>query len=286
MTGGARLIGLGGALLALAAGTAGCGKSEKEKLPDRGIGAQPTALPINAAGTAKRANFTLPDSVRAGLVRIDFTNDAQGTHALQFVRVDAHHSDTAALKAAGGWIQNGKPLPGWIHPQGGTQAAASGVKNSTIQMLPRGHYVIIDTEAKGPPRVDATLEATGDAEGAVAGAPSRISMYEYGFKSADLVSAGTRILIQNTGKQPHEVEAVPLKPGKSAADVKRWLRTHGPAPVDEKKGVHTPVFDAGQRAQIDLRLHKGRVALLCFVPDRSGGKPHAFKGMVSVANVR
>jgi hypothetical protein len=285
MTGGARLIGVAGAALALA--VTGCGKSEKEKLPDRGVGAQPRSLPINAAGTAKKINLTLPDSIRAGLTRIDFTNDAQGTHTLQFVRVTGQHSDADALKAGGAWAQKGKPLPAWLTPQGGTQPAASGVKNSTLQMLPRGHYVIFDTDAKGPPIVNATLEATGDVTGAVPGAPSRISAYEYGFKPVGLVSAGTRILIQNTGKQPHEVVAAPLKPGKTVGDLRSWAkRPKGPPPVEEKKSVHTPVFDSGQKAQIDLRLHKGKVALLCFVPDRSGGKPHAFKGMVAVANVR
>jgi hypothetical protein len=285
VSGGARSIGIAAAVFALAVG--GCGKTKKELLPGSSAGAQPRSLQINAAGTAKRANFTLPDSIRAGLTRIDFRNDAQGSHALQFVRVDGSHSDAAALKATGGWANGGHPLPAWLHPQGGTQAAPSGTRNSTIQMLPPGRYILVDTEAKGPPAVAATLNATGDSTGAVPGAPSRITTYEYGFKSVGLVAAGTRILIQNTGRQPHEVEAAPLKPGKTAADVRRFLKDHkGPSPVVDKAGVRSAVFDAGQRAQVDLRLHKGRVALLCFVPDRKGGPPHAFKGMVSVANVR
>jgi hypothetical protein len=32
---------------------------------------------------------------------------------------------------------------------------------------------------------------------------------------------------------------------------------------------------------IDLELKRGKYALVCFVPDRKGGPPHAFKGMIS-----
>ena len=285
MRGGLRLIGVTGALLSLA--VAGCGKSEKEKLPDRGVGAQPRSLKINVAGTAKKPNFTLPDSTRAGLTRIDFSNDAQGMHSLQFVLIDGQHSDADAVKAAGAWADGGKPLPDWIHPAGGATATRSGTMSSTIQMLPRGHYVLIDTEIEGPTKVAATLEATGDTTGAVSGAPYRITEYDYGFKTVGLTHAATRILIENTGKQPHVLDAAPLKPGKTIADVKSYLKSQkGPSPVDDKQAVSTPVLDKGQKMQTSLRLNKGRYVLLCFVSDRKGGPPHAFKGMVAVANVK
>jgi hypothetical protein len=37
---------------------------------------------------------------------------------------------------------------------------------------------------------------------------------------------------------------------------------------------------------LTLDLKPGRYALLCVVPDRRGGPPHALKGMISEAVVR
>src|SRR5215212_354861 len=286
MRGGVRLITVAGALVALA--VAGCGKKEKESLPDKGVGLQPRGLKIVSEGTAKSISVTLPsESVRAGLTRIDFTNDAKGKHALQFVRVDGQHRDTATVEAANAWGEKGKPLPAWIHPEGGTAAVPSSGKSSTTQMLPPGHYIIIDTEGGGSDKPNATLEATGDSEGAVPGAPARISTFEYGFKPVGLThAAAAKVLIQNTGTQPHFVAAAPLKPGKTLADVRSFLKSHkGPDPT-AGEGVSTPVIDRNQRIQITLDLKPGRYALLCFVPDRKGGPPHAFKGMVGLAQVR
>ncbi len=121
----------------------------------------------------------------------------------------------------------------------------------------------------------------------MSGAPARVDAYEYGFKAIGLTHAATRIEIQNTGKQPHVLDAAPLKPGKTIADVKSYLKSQkGPSPVDDKAGVSTPVIDSGQRIQTSLKLRAGRYVLLCFVPDRKGGPPHAFKGMVAVAQVK
>ena len=41
------------------------------------------------------------------------------------------------------------------------------------------------------------------------------------------------------------------------------------------------MLDGGREQVVDLELRKGAYALVCFVPDRKGGPPHAFKGMVS-----
>jgi hypothetical protein len=46
------------------------------------------------------------------------------------------------------------------------------------------------------------------------------------------------------------------------------------------------VIDGGGSQTIDLELEPGRYAVLCFVPDREGGPPHAFKGMISEVEVK
>jgi hypothetical protein len=39
------------------------------------------------------------------------------------------------------------------------------------------------------------------------------------------------------------------------------------------------------RQTFEAEAESGTYALMCFVPDRKGGPPHAFKGMVSEARI-
>lgn len=54
----------------------------------------------------------------------------------------------------------------------------------------------------------------------------------------------------------------------------------GPPPVDFAKSVGRSVIDADSAQDISLDLVAGRYAVVCFISDRKGGKPHAAKGMI------
>jgi hypothetical protein len=45
-------------------------------------------------------------------------------------------------------------------------------------------------------------------------------------------------------------------------------------------------MDGGGKQVVEVELKAGKYALLCWVPDRAGGPPHAVKGMISEAVVR
>ena len=45
------------------------------------------------------------------------------------------------------------------------------------------------------------------------------------------------------------------------------------------------MIEGGDSQSVELELKEGKYALLCFVPDRAGGPPHAVKGMISEAVV-
>ena len=91
----------------------------------------------------------------------------------------------------------------------------------------------------------------------------------------------------NYGKEPHFALAAPIKPGNTIEDVEKSLKSDsGPdAPIIEDKTVSTGILDGGRSQVVDLELQKGDYVLVCFVGDREGGPPHAFKGMVSEAVV-
>ena len=204
------------------------------------------------------------------------------------MRVDDGHSAEEAIAAADAWGDRGRPLPAWLHLEGGVPAAAPGATAVSTQNLPAGDYLVADLEQEAD-AAKATFEVTGEPpKGDGLPAPrARINASEYTFAAAGLEAGRTKVLIDNQGKEPHFVLAAPMKPGKTLADVRRALRSEkGPPPIDEKAAASTPVLDTRRRQVVELTLRRGRYALICFVPDRKGGPPHAVKGMIAPAEVR
>jgi hypothetical protein len=266
---------------------AGCSKAKNTADVLESNREQPKALPMSAQGTPRDVTISVPDTVTPGLARIDFGNNAQGEHALQFIRVDKGHTPQEALPAATAWANKGQPLPDWVHPAGGTPITEPRAKSVTTQNMELGEYFVIDTALKGPPQIEATFRVLGDREDAEPNAQAQIEAYEYGFKTTGLQRGRTEVLIKNTGKQPHFVEAMPIKPGKTIEDVKGYLQDQGgPSPLNDKDVEATAVQEGGTSQVTTLEFKQGNYALLCFVPDREGGPPHAFKGMVAGVQIR
>lgn len=267
---------------------AGCGGGEdpkKEELLESSR-EQAKALPIEVVGTRKSTDFTVPKSVPPGLARLEFENNAQGNHAVQLIRLDEGHTPDEGLKAALGWFMQGKPLPDWVHPEGGVPVTEERSTSTSVQSLQPGTYLVVDPEGAERPEVKATFVVSGEREATLPEGSMVIEAFEYGFKAANLKRGTNEVLIDNTGDEPHFVEAVPMKQGKTIDDVKQFLKTEkGPPPVDFKKAVSTPVLEGGTRQLISLELESGPYALLCFVPDRAGGPPHAVQGMISEVEV-
>ena len=69
--------------------------------------------------------------------------------------------------------------------------------------------------------------------------------------------------------------------------MKQFIKTEaGKPPIQEQKSFNTAIVSGGESQLVDLRLESGDYALLCFVPDRAGGPPHAAKGMAALAKVQ
>ena len=268
----------------LALGAAGCGDDD-----DGGGGsaaatpAEASKLAIELGGSAKKPTFEVPQSVEGGVVEISFTNSAKGSHSAQLVRAEQGHTPQEALAAGEAWGEKGKGLPDWALTAGGFGDVEPGETATVTQELAPGKYLVADLETDA----NAEFEVTGEA--AASELPSdggTIEATEYEFTASGLKSGGAPILFDNAGGEPHFIAAVGIKPGKTIADVRKFLETEkGEAPVDESRGFSTAVIEGGQSQSIEVDLEEGDYALLCFVPDRAGGPPHAVKGMVSKVTV-
>jgi hypothetical protein len=241
-------------------------------------GSEPTVASFEFSGK----ELTGPSSVEAGAVQVEFTNSTDDAAGVTLIRVEDDHSAEEARKAGEAWGEGGKPLPEWITFEGGSGTVFPGKSFSAVQELSAGNYVGIDIDSNK----FVEFEVTGDGDGELPSTDGQIDAVEYSFDSSGLTAGNQQVTFTNEGEEPHFALAAPIKPGKTIEDVRKALKDEsGPPPIIESKTVSTGILDGGRSQVVDLELQKGDYALVCFVADREGGPPHAFKGMISEAVV-
>jgi hypothetical protein len=276
------------ALLATLLFAAGCG--------DDGGGDGTKSLSIEATEPAKDSyRFEAPQSIEAGLVEIQFTNSGKLEHEAQLIKIDGNRTTEQALKAFDGVVQ-GRPAPDWFRARGGVGTTKPGGTATVTQRLEPGSYVIVDSgEPEGRDvqphyREGAVSELTVTGEPTDAGLPeadATIAAAEYAFTPSGLKAGENKIRFRNNGAQWHHMIVARMNPGASIADVKRFFETEeGEPPIGETNALETAVIDGGGEEQLtEVNLESGNYALLCFIPDRTGGPPHVAKGMITEAKV-
>jgi hypothetical protein len=274
------------ALLALLL-VAGCG--------DDGGGDETKSLSIEATEPAKDSyRIEAPESIDAGLVEIEFKNTGKLEREAQIIKLEGNHTTAQALKAFDGILQGG-PAPDWFRARGGVGTTAPGESATITQRLEPGSYVILDSGEPEGRDVQPHYRQGAVAELSVTGEPSdadlpdadaTITAAEYAFSPAGLKSGKNKIEFRNAGAQWHHLIVARMNPGATIADVKRFFETEkGEPPIEEANLEETAVIDGGEEQLTEVDLTPGSYALICFIPDRAGGPPHAAKGMISEAKV-
>jgi hypothetical protein len=263
-------------LLGFALAIGACGDEEEEQAAQ-----QPTTAAFELTGSGKNAKMTGPSSVTAGVVQVDFRNSSDDNAGATLIRIEGGHTAAEAVKAGQAWGDQGKPLPDWVRFVGGSSGIDRGETDSAVQVLEAGSYAAVDINTNAY----VGFEARGEGTGELPATTGKIEAKDYSFTTTRLKAGESRVLFTNAGKEPHFALAAPIRPGKTIADVRKAVKEEegggGEDPIVEKDAVSTGILDGGESQVIDLTLKKGSYALMCFVPDRKGGPPHAFLGMVS-----
>jgi hypothetical protein len=266
------------AVLAATAALPACGSEEKGSRP------KPRTVDVELSGSGENLRMTAPKSVSAGIVRVRFRNGAEGRHGVQLGYViEADRTPQEALQAAAAWGEEGKPLPEWVHLQGGVGSIDSGTTRVVSQELPPGRYFAVDIDSN----TSTFFRVEGPGGGTLQGAPATVEASEYKFTPSGLKAGENQILVDNIGAEPHFIAAAPIKPGKTIEDVRKFVRDEkGEPPISEEGSFDTAIIDGGVKQVVEGELRSGTTyALMCFIPDRGGGPPHAVKGMISEAKV-
>jgi hypothetical protein len=271
-----RLTSLFALLLTLfSLGLAACGDDD-----DDGGGDQPQAFEVEA----NEEGLTAPETVAPGAVEIRFSNTGKRDHSAQIIALDGHTPEEA-IKAGEAWGEGGDPLPNWIRFAGGVGTTRAGGAGTAVVDLEPGEYAVFDIDSDADDAL-AAFTVEGDDGDELPETDERVEAVEYSFSAEALAAGSQSVAFENAGEEPHHLVGAPLLPGKTEADVKKFIETEkGAPPIDEKKAFSTAIISGGESSVVDLRLESGDYAFLCFIPDRAGGPPHAVKGMASIVTV-
>jgi hypothetical protein len=281
-------------LLSLAAvvAVAGCSVKEAPK-PDSTAAAStaatttpPAANVVNISATEYK--FDAPDQIPAGLTTFKLTDNGKEMHHATLVKLDSGKTYNDLMTGLKN-MKPGTPPPGWVIPAGGPNAAAPGNSSSLTVVLQPGDYAIMCwiPDAKGVPHVmhgmSKALTVTENAAANMMEPASDITvtLKDYQFNFSTPLTAGKHTLkIETAPGQPHEFTFFQLMPGKTAADLTKYVETgmQGPPPGMPLGGVSGVA--AGTPSFYEVDLKPGDYAIVCFLEDAKDGRPHFQHGMI------
>ncbi len=288
------------AVLATGGLTAGCGDDEDETATEKPAAAAPVAFAIEAtAESDKKLVMAFPPTVRAGLVNMTLKNSDTRPRSAQIIRVTGDQTVDDVLKVVNA---DETKIPAFMQDGGGIAAVKPGETGTASQVLAPGRYVIWDDDGGDEEDAPSNDELGAKGEFQVTGPAVKAELpsqpatvtatdegdKEYGFAFSGLKPGENRVRFENTGEQLHHALFIPINKGKTIAEVEEAFKTDdfkGPPPVDFAKGTGTVVIDAGVAQNITLDLPAARYAVICFLSDRKGGKPHVAKGMIDELTV-
>lgn len=285
-----------------AASLLGCSAGDNARANDVATN-QVSARVVNLS-VANRT-FQAPDTIDAGWTTLRFTNDTdEPVHYAHFVRLDSGRTVQELATYYAKAIKEPGPRPTWIVRFGGPGGAGPHQTASVTQDLVPGSYVWIcpvdDEEGNahfgvGEHRrfvVRATNADDGDAV-AEPVASATIRLVDHAFTpDSSLMKAGRHtIRVENTGREPHDMNMMKLAPGRTLADVQRLLnperarrsvdRDEPPPPFHELGSMVGGVaaMAPSMSAYFDAELTPGEYVLFCMVtaPD---GRSHIEHGMI------
>jgi uncharacterized cupredoxin-like copper-binding protein len=246
------------------------------------IQALPAAAINDVSFEAQDGSYRGPDSIPAGLTRVQIVNAGQELHHIQLVQL-TNGKTIDELSTA--YREHPDQTPTWMRAFGGPNAVMPGASASAIVNLAAGDYFLTDIIpdgsgvlhlANGMWQALTVTAAAGQAnEPPVDGA---ITLGDFSFALPETPTAGEHTLrVENGGKQQHEVVLVKLQEG---VDVMQFLQSlQSGSPLGAFIGGISPI-EPGIHGFFTQTFTPGNYALLCFLPDNASHALHVAKGMV------
>lgn len=269
-------------------GVLGCAASSPAS--SRSVDASTAATkPALVRVVARDFAFDSAHSVPAGLVAIRLVNQGNAIHMLGIARLDSGKTVADVYQA----ITGNKPM-GWFGEVGGPGAVSPGDSVTQYAVLEPGTYSMICwwPDSTGKEHIMSGMMSTLTVTGQTAGAPVEptpdifLRERDYAIATTGAFTAGPHVFrVDNDGPQDHDVTILRVLPGKTDAEVDKWLLKPDmrDAPVEAVGGVVGIARWAQTEFAADLK--PGNYLILCMIPDAKDGKPHFMHGMSTKVTV-
>ena len=273
-------------------GILGCSTSSPSSTAHADVSTASTASakPALVRVVARDFAFDSAHSVPAGLVAIRLVNEGHAVHMLGIARLDSGKTVADADHA----IVKNISMAGWFTEMGGPGAVSPGDSVTQYVVLEPGTYSMICwwPDSTGKEHVMSGMLATLTVTGQTAGAPVEptpdiyLRERDYAIATTGAFTSGPHVFrVDNDGPQDHDVTILRVLPGKSDADIDKWLLNPDmrDVPVEALGGV----VGVGRFGHTEFAadLKPGSYLILCMIPDAKDGKPHFMHGMVTKVSV-
>lgn len=218
------------------------------------------------------------------------------------VTADGTPFPDTATPAGGEGEMEGPPDFYYESLMAGGVATMAGQSAEVVLDLTPGEWVAWsgEPEVQQPPVVfEVVGEMPTDLPEPDAGATITMDEYEFGVSDGELVAGSQVVRIDNAGDQPHFMivmrgpDTMTDEQVEEALAIEQEAFATGVEPewgeINPEENVEFTTFTGTQSTDtstwILLDLEPGMYALLCFVPDREDGEPHAYHGMYIVVEI-
>jgi hypothetical protein len=269
-------------------GLVGCSASPNPPAPKADV-ASPAATPPLVRVVARDFAFDSAHTVPAGLVAIRLVNNGKAIHMLGISRLDSGKTTADEYQAVAG-----KKPSSWAYELGGPGAVSPGDSVTQYAVLEPGTYSMMCwwPDSTGKMHMMSGMMSTLTVTGTTAGAPVEpaadihLRTSDYKIAAAGAFTAGHHVFrVDNDGPQTHDVTILKLLPGKTDADVEKWLfkpdMRDAPA---EAVGGSVGILRWGH-SEFAADLKPGNYIILCLISDHKDGKPHFMHGMSTKVTV-
>lgn len=266
---------------------------------------------VDFAVVGEEYSFDLPAEVPGGVVTMSFENQGDLRHEAGIVAAGATPIDQVLNDLAPVLEGRGTAIPDYLTFYGGVGETGPGATSTSTLTLPEGSFVMfcsltdIDS-VDALPRPGPQLlphYTTGMARpftvrranvDTLPAGDGTVLATDYAFAVPPLTVGRKTLVFRNAGAQMHFGAFLAFPEGVDEAGARQALDTvlaapGGPRPEgvpEPRDAAYAGPFPPGTGGTFEIDLERGRTyAVVCFLPDRAGGPPHAAKGMLSVFSV-
>lgn len=159
----------------------------------------------------------------------------------------------------------------------------------TVDLAPGTYYL---GEMTTRPQLTA-IHVNGTRAGARVSTAATVTATDNGYRVSGPLPASGTIAYRNTGRRPHRLNLIPVKPGTTRAQLAAYIRKTGgrdnaPPPPFALAGrqIGTADLSPHQQMQLTYRLPAGTYAGIDFDQDLRNGRPNALEGLAIIVTLR